>query len=138
MISDNALVLRSSSVAVLTADATLAAKLIPGGTPLRGLALKVVVPSVTAHGGTGVDKLDITVRASSSSNPDSSERVSAHEQITAAGAHFVPFVFLPPKKYVEVLLDVTAGETSSAPNFGRVTVEIVDAAYDWSRKPNWG
>jgi len=39
---------------------------------------------------------------------------------------------------VEVLLDVTAGETSSAPNFGRVTVEIVDAAYDWSRKPNWG
>lgn len=125
-VSDANLILRSGT-AVLTADSILAVKDIKM-TPIKGDALFLIVPKAA---GTS-PRLAVYVRASSSSNPDSTETVTMRNDITAAGEYIVPFV--TNKRYIEVFLDVSG----TSPNFSKVKVYLtLNVGREWKRTENF-
>jgi len=112
------------TAAALTADSVQPIVTLKGGTGLEGMAVLVQVPSVV--GKTSVTRnLVVSIRASSSSNPETTEEIARGKAITAAGTYAIPFV--SDKPYFEINADVTVG--TSGGSFGVTLISIVGKAY---------
>lgn len=129
MLKDANLILRTSSNGVLDSDTTLSVVDLKG-TPISGLALEVVVPAAVGETSDPAT-LDIYIRASSSSNPDSNEQIASSKQITAAGVYMIPFS--TKKRYIEVFLNI--GGTCT--DFSYVEVGMVLPGRGVDRSKNW-
>jgi hypothetical protein len=120
MIRDTNFSLRKVSDGALSASATIAAKEIKG-TPLRGMAVQVVVP---ATDNSACDTLVVNVIDGSLSTGTAISTIT----ITNTGVHYVPFT--TNSRYVVVDLVVAGG----SPGFGAVEVDIVESpGWAWSR-----
>ena len=120
-VRDANLSLRKASDGALTASATLAAFDLKG-TPLKGLALQVIVPAVDDS---ATDILAIEVHAGSDSD---ARIVSKWDAITGTGESIVPFS--TNERYVTVALTVSG----ATPGFGAVLVDIVEnVGWMWNR-----
>ncbi len=116
--------LRQTSDGVLTATAVFSADL--GGTPLRGMAARAYVPVVD----TATDAaLSMRIRASTASDPATTDQIIAEMNLLdqGAGHYFLPFS--TPKRSIEV--ELVVGGTS--PDFSIVLLDIVEPQHAWRR-----
>ena len=128
-IHDAALVVRAASDGAFAADSIISVDL--DGTPLRGMALEVVIPAVQGS----LPTLSIDVHASSTSAAASTDLIIATRELgvqtaaTIANSYIIPFS--TRKRSVAFAFRIGGGST---PSFSNVLAWIVQGVgQDWTR-----
>lgn len=128
---DHALMFQSTGNITATGYATNALKIY--GTPVRGLGVRVNIPSTP---GTTVPILPSLYVSADNSTYHLASTYPGGAQSVASGAIEMIFGFHTNKKYAKLYFTVTSGTTGSS--FGAVQAGIVDYAdRDWSRAVNF-
>ena len=124
---DHALMFQSTGNITTSGYATNALEI--HGTPVRGLGVRIQIPSTP---GTTVPILPSLYVSEDNSTYRLCSTYPGGAQSVASGTLEMIFGFITNKKYAKLYFTVTSGTTGSS--FGAVVAGIVDyAGWDWSR-----